>query len=194
MDQLPVVEYIALSSEYGELSGVWYNPGYRASGSSQNSYPIYLGGQYQEPYQGNQGYYDPLNGYISEISGLSYPYPNPCTDSIYIQFFLRMRSGISMWITPAVLYPQEASSADLIADHVFYSVHKIILRELYNNVILSAGQHRITWDLKDYSGNNIPAGFYRIYALFIDRLFYQDIWVYYNPSDLPADFRRYLQK
>jgi hypothetical protein len=198
MDQWPVVECIAITDENGWLLGSWCNPGYMTSGNSLILYSNNIENDSPELCMESQLLKSDVDSIITPISipidsQLEYPYPNPCSDQVVITFSLEVLGAVSIWVVPATTHPQESSQSNLFAGHVFYSEKGIVIKELFNRDNTNPGSYQVRWDLKDYIGNNIPAGFYRIYALLNGQLLYQDVLVYHKPDDLPQDLRMGLR-
>ena len=185
---------MAIMSNYGEILGFWYNPGYSLT-------TFNTGNDYSKISE-----YSRLND-VKIITGdgdntysglptpfkVNYPYPNPSDGTVSLFFTIPVNNEVSIWVVPASAGNITADNNTYLPGHVFMSEkHKeYIVVELLNG-LYAPGHHSIIWNGLDYNNNPVPAGFYRIYFRLGKYFTYRDIFIYRKLSDLPENLRKYV--
>ncbi len=151
----PVTTGIIITDIFGNEIGRWGNPDYR--GSDEN-----------------------------DLQFVFPPYPNPTTGDTEIICIIRSpKSLVDVWVVPATLTGQENSNAMYSQMGNFFAPGGLAIKELVRREEKDIGYHSLRWNGRDSNGNEVPSGFYRIYTRVDGSLFWYDILVAKNLSELP---------
>jgi hypothetical protein len=193
---LPVVEQLVVTSERGDVLGIWYNPGYMltipAFGTNHTKMSDVL--LANKPIETTENSIE--SGYIPVEIEVIDPYPNPTAAGygLTIGYSIPTESVVSIWIVPAIASEAEADKADFFPSQLFWSVSHgtYVVAELCKNETRTAGRYAISWRGTDNNQNQVADGFYRIYYKVDDYFDYKDIYLYRQDSDLPESLKKLM--
>ncbi len=193
-NELPVVQQMVITDEQGNQLGTWYNPGQQLSLSNPQVRDV-VSIESERVFDFIQSSTDSIrDGWLPVKMQMYYPYPNPASGGISIQYSVPKISTVSLWIVPATLGQSASENTSLLPGQVFLSENQSgsIVTRLINEYKLDPGRYMIHWSGTNSKGNPVPSGFYRIYCQIDEHLFYADIFIYRQISDLPASLKKYV--
>jgi hypothetical protein len=194
INDIPIVNWLAITNSTGNTLGIWYNPGYTLT--FKNAILPKRNSQKEAKYkkQNNINVAGIEDGYDILPSGFSVglPYPNPLNGSVTFKFAIPRFTEVSVWVGPASLGLNNEEDIKNFGNHVFLSHNGIAIKELISSKSLHAGYHAIVWHTDDFNNISVPSGFYRIYFLFDEYMAYRDVFVANDWSDLPESMKLIL--
>lgn len=117
---------------------------------------------------------------------LSYPYPNPSTNSFTVPFTLTAPGSVRVWVAQASLPSSDNNNSTTHGTTVLLQpgggAVAPLLQQDYHSTDL--GVHRLMWNGTNTAGGTVDAGFYRIFVQYNTKLLWRDVYYYHKPSQL----------
>ncbi len=157
----PVVTGLWLIDATGRAKGAWGNP------TSPNPAPD----------SGNE----------FEFS-FSVPVPNPSNEKVVISFNNPSATRIKIFVVRAYLSGVETKDANTIGGGAISKSDHVVVSTLSENV-MQAGHFSILYNWTDDKKNPLPAGFYRIYLIRGNKVYWHDALLTRSLDDLPPSLR-----
>ena len=181
------------STEPGEISGTIYGmpvvPGLIIT-TEESPAPV---GKWRNPHSPGSIYYGPgrndSNAVFPYYLALDTPYPNPTSGSNSIRFSLPIRAVVSLTLVKARLPEHQADGPETASGGVFVSSGSKPAVVLLDNEVKEAGYYEVEWSGKNNEGEDVPAGFYRVYLEADGHVLWCDILLARSINDLPAELR-----
>ena len=171
----PIVTGLIITNDDPTAIKVWRNPQFPADKiyCEENNHFFY--------------YKNPSSSRIPCLMNLYYPFPNPSSESVNLEFSLPIKTKVTIWVVKARLPEagekdfEETSGGNFIA-----SANKVIAKLIDDE--LNAGYYKAKWDCSE-----VPSGFYRVYFKADSHLFWKDILLARSINDMPNDLRQLLK-
>jgi hypothetical protein len=150
-------------------------------------------GIWRNPHTPGSIYYGPggndSNAVTPYYMALDTPYPNPTSASNSIRFAVSNRTEVSLTLVKARLPEDEADSPETSSGGVFVSSGRNPAVTLLDKKLTEAGYYEVDWSGKNDKGEDVPAGFYRVYLEADGHVLWCDILLARTINDLPAGLR-----
>lgn len=139
---------------------------------------------------GKPGYESPNLGRGIQEFTVSNIFPNPAAFTTKFIVALPQSGELKIWAAPAKLLGELEPSSTLGANHVVAASATVI--SIREPMLLEAGMWEIDWELEDHSGPKFPAGFYRVYFQFNNKVIFRDLFIYSEGNLGPPSLQKLL--
>lgn len=130
--------------------------------------------QWGEPGYPNPDVSTPIGPPISGFK-VSNIYPNPCQFWTKFRVTIPAPANVKIWATTAQLLGELEGSST--AGSIDRSTSAQVVATILESSTLEPGVHEFKWELNDKNGNPLPAGFYRIYFQYDNKVVPRDIFI-----------------
>jgi hypothetical protein len=116
-------------------------------------------------------------------------YPNPSDGWTVIGFGLPVASDVAVWIVPARGAGEAGNDFTSAWGALLPSPQRVAIAYPIPLSRRSPGFYVLHWDGRDGGGNPVPSGFYRVYIRFGENIYWRDMFLYRDLTDIPAGMR-----